>query len=207
MHKALLWIQRVLVPTLGPPGLFLVAILDSSFLSIPEVNDLLVISSSAAFPGRAWLYILMSTLGSVVGSSMLCWIGRRGGEALLKKRFGEEKVERTRRLFNRWGVLALAVPSALPPPMPFKVFVLSAGVFEMPWRRFVITLLVSRGLRYTFWGLMGVMYGHEALAILQRFDAWFGGSISTILLVVAVVPVTAALIYVWRRRATAGGAV
>ena len=201
MHKAIVWIQGVLVPALGPFGLFLVAILDSSFLSIPEVNDLLVITSSSAYPGRAWLYILMSTLGSVVGSCMLYWIGRRGGEALLKKRFGPERVERTRRLFNRWGVLALAVPSTLPPPMPFKVFVLSSGVFEMPFRRFVLTLLIARGVRYTCWGLMGVVYGQEALDMLQRFDAWFGGGISTVLLVVAVILATAGVWYLWRRRA------
>jgi membrane protein YqaA with SNARE-associated domain len=200
MHKAMLWIQGVLVPTLGPFGLFLVAILDSSFLSIPEVNDLLVITSSSAYPGRAWIYILMATLGSVAGSSILWWIGHRGGEAVLKKRFGEVRVERTRRLFNRWGVLALAVPSALPPPMPFKVFVLSSGVFEMPWPRFVLTLLVARGLRYTFWGVMGVMYGREALELLQRFDSWFSGGISTILLVLAVILVTAGVWYLWRRR-------
>lgn len=206
MHKAMLWIQAVLIPTLGPFGLFVVAILDSSFLSIPEINDLLVVTSSTAFPGRCWLYISMATLGSVVGSSMLCWIGRRGGEALLKKRFGVVRVEQTRQLFNRWGVLALAVPSALPPPMPFKVFVLSAGVFEMPWRRFVVTLLISRGLRYTFWGVMGVMYGDEALAMLKRFDAWFGGSISTILLVVAIVVVALGLWYLWWRRAAAAAA-
>lgn len=208
MHKAMLWIQGVLVPALGPPGLFLVAVLDSSFLSIPEVNDLLVITSSSAYPSRAWIYILMATMGSVAGSSLLCWIGRQGGEALLRKRFGQGRVERTRRLFNRWGVLALAVPSALPPPMPFKVFVLSSGVFEMPWRRFIVTLIVSRGLRYTFWGVMGVMYGRKALDTLQRFDAWFGGSTSLILLLAAVALVASGVWYVWRRRAataTEGG--
>lgn len=173
MHKAMLWIQGVVIPTLGPFGLFLVAVLDSSFLSIPEINDLLVVTSSTAYPSRAWLYILMATVGSVAGCSILWWIGRRGGEALLLKRFGEERVARTRVLFLRWGVLALAIPSMLPPPMPFKVFVLSSGVFAMPWRRFMLTLVIARGLRYTFWGTMGVLYGRNALALLQSFDAWF----------------------------------
>ena len=68
MHKAVLWIQGVLIPAIGPPGLFLVAVLDSSYLSIPEVNDLLVVTSATAFPSRAWLYILMATLGSVAGA-------------------------------------------------------------------------------------------------------------------------------------------
>jgi membrane protein YqaA with SNARE-associated domain len=200
MHKAMLWIQGVVIPALGPPGLFLVAVLDSSFLSIPEVNDLLVVTSSAAFPSRAWLYILMATLGSLVGCGILWWIGRRGGQALLERRFGLDRVARTRALFSRWGVLALAVPSLLPPPMPFKVFVLSAGVFGMSWRRFMVTLLVARGARYTFWGVMGALYGREALAMLQRFDAWFAGRASWILLAVAVAVVGFAGVWLARRR-------
>jgi membrane protein YqaA with SNARE-associated domain len=202
MHKAMLWIQGVVIPALGPPGLFLVAVLDSSFLSIPEVNDLLVVTSSAAFPSQAWLYILMATLGSLVGCGILWWIGRRGGQALLERRFGLDRVARTRALFSRWGVLALAVPSLLPPPMPFKVFVLSAGVFGMTWRRFMVTLLVARGARYTFWGVMGVLYGAEALAMLKRFDAWFAGRTAWILLGVAVGVVAFATLWLVRRRRT-----
>jgi membrane protein YqaA with SNARE-associated domain len=200
MHKAMLWIQGVVIPALGPPGLFVVAVLDSSFLSIPEVNDLLVVTSAAAFPSRTWLYILMATLGSVVGCLILWWIGRRGGQALLERRFGLDRVARTRALFSRWGVLALAIPSLLPPPMPFKVFVLSAGVFGMTWRRFVATLLVARGARYTFWGVMGALYGAEALAMLQRFDAWFAGRTAWILLAVALTVVAFAAVWLLRKR-------
>jgi membrane protein YqaA with SNARE-associated domain len=202
MHKAVLWLQGVLIPLLGPPGLFLVAVLDSSFLSIPEVNDLLVVTSSSAYPAQAWLYILMATLGSVAGSTILWWLGRRGGQALLERRFGVERVERTRVLFSRWGVLALAIPSMLPPPMPFKVFVLSSGVFAMPWRRFVVTLLVARGLRYSFWGVMGVLYGREALAILQRFDAWFAGRTDWLLAGLALLVAVTLAVWLVRRRRT-----
>jgi membrane protein YqaA with SNARE-associated domain len=200
MHKALLWIQGVLIPALGPPGLFLVAVMDSSFLTIPEVNDLLVVTSATAFPSRAWLYILMATLGSVAGSTILWWIGRRGGHSALERRFGAERVERTRALFSRWGILALAIPSVLPPPMPFKIFVLSSGVFDMPLRRFVLTLLVARGLRYSFWGTLGVLYGREALAMLQRFDAWFAGRTEWLLIGLALLVVVSAGIWLLRRK-------
>jgi membrane protein YqaA with SNARE-associated domain len=202
MHKAVLWIQGVLIPTLGPPGLFLVAVLDSSFLSIPEVNDLLVVTSATAYPAGAWLYVLMATLGSVLGSTILWWVGQRGGQALLERKFGRERVARTRALFSRWGVLALAIPSALPPPMPFKVFVLSSGVFGMPWRRFTLTLLIARGLRYSFWATMGVLYGREALAMLQRFDAWFAGRTAWVLLILALWICLFAGIWLLRRRKT-----
>ena len=173
MHKAVVWIQTVLVPLLGPPGLFLVAFMDSSFLSLPEINDILVVTSASAHPGQAWLYALMATLGSLAGCVVLWALGRRGGEALLVRRFGKEKVDRTRAAFRRWDVLAVAIPAVLPPPMPFKIFVLSAGVFGFPLKRLAITLVVARGLRYAFWSVMGVVYGDEALVWLQRFDHWF----------------------------------
>jgi membrane protein YqaA with SNARE-associated domain len=173
MHKAVVWIQTVFVPLLGPPGLFVVAFLDSSFLSLPEINDILVVTSASAHPGRAWLYALMATLGSVAGCLALWAVGRRGGEPLLVRRFGRERVERTRAAFARWGVLAIAVPAVLPPPMPFKIFVLSAGVFGFPVRRFAVTLMIARGLRYAVWSILGVVYGDEALVLLQRVDGSF----------------------------------
>ena len=173
MHKVILWVQGVLVPLLGPPGVFLVAFVDSSFLSLPEINDILVVTAAAGRPRMVWLHVLMATLGSVAGCSALWVVGRKGGEPLLVRRFGAERVERTRRAFARWDILALAIPSMLPPPMPFKVFVLSSGVFGIPYRRLVVTLLVARGLRYTFWAVMGVLYGEQAIAYLREFDAWF----------------------------------
>jgi membrane protein DedA with SNARE-associated domain len=84
--------------------------------------------------------------------------------------------------------------------MPFKVFVLSAGVFDMPWRRFVLTLLIARGLRYSFWGTMGALYGREALALLQRFDAWFAGRTEWLLAGLALVLVVGTGVWLLRRR-------
>src|SRR5688572_26899318 len=138
MHGFVLWLQEVLVPLLGPAGMAIVAFFDSSFLSIPEVNDIFVVTSSAAEPGRAWLFVAATTLGSVSGCSALWLVGKRGGEPLLLRKFGEEKVGRTRRAFHRWDVFAVAVPALLPPPIPFKMFVFSAGVFGMSFRRFLI---------------------------------------------------------------------
>jgi membrane protein YqaA with SNARE-associated domain len=173
MHGIVVWIQTVLIPALGPFGLFVVAFFDSSFLSVPEINDLLVVSAGARDAGTVWMYAAAATLGSLAGCSALWYLGRRGGEALLVRRFGPERVERTRAAFRRWDVLALAVPAIAPPPMPFKIFVLSAGVFGLPYRRFAATLVVARGLRYAFWGFLGAVYGPRALVVLQRVDAWF----------------------------------
>jgi len=172
MHRAVVWIQVVLVPWLGAPGAFVVAFLDSSFLSLPEVNDLIVVMAAVSHPGTVWLFALMATLGSLAGCAVLWWLGRRGGEGFLLRRFGAERVRQVRRAFERWNLLALAVPALLPPPMPFKVFVIAAGVFGLPFRRFALTILMARGLRYVLWGGLGILYGERALAILNTADQW-----------------------------------
>jgi membrane protein YqaA with SNARE-associated domain len=177
-----------------------VAFLDSSFLSLPEINDLIVVTSSAAHPETSWLFILMATLGSLAGCTVLWWLGRRGGEALLVRRFGAERVSRVRAAFERWEILAIAVPALLPPPMPFKVFVLSAGVFGVSPRRFAITLLVARGLRYTFWGVLGILYGDQALAILQAVDRWCSERAVLLLLILTAAALGFFLVWAWRRR-------
>ena len=200
MHDIVVWIQTVLIPTLGPFGLFVVAFFDSSFLSVPEINDVLVVTSSAGHPATAWMYVLAATLGSLAGCSALWYVGRRGGEALLVRKFGRDRVDQTRAHFKKWDILALAIPAMLPPPMPFKIFVLSSGVFGLPYRRFAATLIVARGLRYIFWGIMGATYGDAALAALQEFDRWFDDRWVVILSVAAaVVVVGIALYYVLRK--------
>jgi membrane protein YqaA with SNARE-associated domain len=202
MHDIVVWIQTVLIPTLGPFGLFVVAFFDSSFLSVPEINDVLVVTSSAGRPATAWMYVLAATAGSLAGCSALWYIGRRGGEAFLVRKFGRDRVDQTRAHFKKWDILALAIPAMLPPPMPFKIFVLSSGVFGLPYRRFAATLIVARGLRYVFWGVMGAAYGDEALALLQRFDRWFDDRAVVILsAAIAVVVVGIALYFVLRKPA------
>jgi membrane protein YqaA with SNARE-associated domain len=200
MHKVFVWVQEVLIPFLGAPGIFIAAFLDSSFLSIPEINDFLMVTSCAAHPERAPLYVSMTTLGSLAGCSVLWFLGKWGGEGFLVRRFGTAAVERTRERFKKWDVMALAIPSILPPPTPFKIFVLSAGVFGIPYRRLALTLVVARGLRYAFWGTMGIVYGDEALELLRGVDRWFAVYRVPFLLALGaavVVPVTA--VYAYRR--------
>jgi membrane protein YqaA with SNARE-associated domain len=202
MHKVVLWLQGTVLPALGPLGMGIIAFFDSSFLSIPEVNDLLVVTSSAAEPSRAWLFVLVTTAGSLLGCLALREVGVRGGERLLVRRFGEERVARTRAAFKKWDVLCLAIPAVLPPPIPFKIFVLSAGVFGLPLRRFLLTIGIARALRYGFWGVMGAFYGDRGLQLLQAFDRWFLDraewfAVGALVLVLAVVA------WALRRRFTA----
>jgi membrane protein YqaA with SNARE-associated domain len=200
MHRVVLWVQSVLIPLVGPFGFFVAAFLDSSFLSLPEINDILVMTASAARPGMAWLYVAVTTLGSVMGSLALREIGRRGGEARLERRFGKERVSAVRNRFERWGVLTLAVPALLPPPMPFKMFVLCAGVFGFPLKRFVVTLSLARGLRYSVWSMLAVLYGGEALRTLKSLDAWFADRLGLLVMVVSCALLAAVVAYTMRRR-------
>jgi membrane protein YqaA with SNARE-associated domain len=200
MQRFIAWIQGVLVPTLGPGGLFLVAFLDSSFLSIPEINDLLVISAAISHPATAWIPVLMATLGSLAGCLALYFLGKRGGETLLVNRFGEERTRRARATFDRYEVLALALPALLPPPMPFKIFVLAAGVFELPLRRFVITLFLARGLRYSLWAVLGIVYRERALDLLRAVDSWAARNAPWLLALALGASALVVVAWLWRRR-------
>ena len=147
----LIWIQA-LAASLGAPGLFLVAALDSSFVSLPQVNDLLLILSVTRHPELMPLYAAMSTLGSLAGCFVMYAIGRKGGDALMRKRFSGPRTARALALFNRFGMLAVLVPAILPPPAPFKIFVILAGVSRMsPWT-FAFAIILGRGFRYVVRG-------------------------------------------------------
>jgi membrane protein DedA with SNARE-associated domain len=154
---------------LGPLGAFVVALADSSFLSLFEVTDALAVRAGATDPGSAWATVLCLVLGSLAGCSILYGIGRGGGEALLAKRFGEARAAKAKAAYLRWDVLSLALPAVLPPPAPFKVFVLAAGVFGCRYRRFALSIVGARALRYCLWVVLGMAYGKEALDFVSRF--------------------------------------
>lgn len=166
MHRLVAWIQGFAV-SLGGPGLFVIAFLDSSFLSFPEVCDLLIVLLTIQHKARMPFYALMCTLGSVCGCLALYSVGRRGGEAFLRKRFKAGHIERAMELFRRHGLLAIIVPSLLPPPMPFKIFVLAAGVARVRLIDFLIAVLIGRGIRYFGEGFLALWYGEAAIAFLR----------------------------------------
>lgn len=160
----------------GGIGLFVVAALDSSFLSFPQVNDLLIIYLSTRTPALMPYYAGMTTLGSVLGCFVLYGFARRGGEMFLRKRFSGARVERGLALYQRHGLLAVIVPSLLPPPTPFKLFVLLAGAAKVsPWK-FGAAVAIGRGIRYFGQGYLAVLYG-EAAAEWMRDNGALAGII------------------------------
>ncbi len=171
MKSFALKLQRALLALLGTidgSKLFVVALFDSSFLSLPEVNDLLIISLSIKNPSNMLYYCLMTTLGSITGCLLLYVVGRKGGEVLLKRRFAEHQIERVSNWYSKYGVFAVMIPSILPPPTPFKIFVLSAGAFRVSLARFVFAITLGRGFRYFFEGFLAIRYGDRASEFMQR---------------------------------------
>jgi membrane protein YqaA with SNARE-associated domain len=158
------WMQH-LVATLGGAGLFAIAFLDSSVLSFPIVTDLLVIEESVQNHARMPYYAAMATLGSLAGCIWLYVIAKKSGEALYRRRSGA-LAERIREWVSRNAFLSAFIPALLPPPLPFKAFVLAEGVFQVPLRTFVIALLLGRGLRYFVEGILAVRYGDQATTFL-----------------------------------------
>jgi membrane protein YqaA with SNARE-associated domain len=154
------WLEATL-PAFGASGIFLAAFLDSSVLSLPLINDLLVVELSVLHPGRMPLYAAMATLGSLVGCLMVYYVARKGGEKYFQKHAGG-RAARIREWLARNAFLAVAVPSILPPPMPFKLFVIGAGVFQVGVRPFSLAVVAGRGFRYLALGILAVRYGEAA---------------------------------------------
>lgn len=194
MSRLAAWIRGVSL-TLGAPGLFVVAFLDSSFLSLPEVVDILVVYMVAQHPARVVLYVAGATAGSLVGCLVMFVIGKKGGEALIRRHFAESSIDRVMRFFQQYGTVTVLIPCLLPPPMPFKIFVIAAGVAEISVHRFVIAIVIGRGARYAALGLLAVRYGQPAMAYMRDNGAFVS-------LVAAGVLLAAFVAYVFATKAS-----
>jgi membrane protein DedA with SNARE-associated domain len=129
----------------------------------------MVVMRCANAPFEVFYFPLFAAAGSVLGCLLLYTIIRRGGQAVLRKRFRADHLERVERTYARFGFLALAVPALLPPPMPFKIFVATAGALEYPRWRFMITVMIARSLRYYIEGTLAVFYGQTVLDFIKKY--------------------------------------
>jgi membrane protein YqaA with SNARE-associated domain len=192
MQRLVSWVQGFAL-SLGGPGLFVIAFLDSSFLSLPEVCDLLIVWMTVRHKERMLFYALMCTLGSVAGCFALYTVGRRGGEAFLRRRFKAGHIERATAVFRRYGLLAVIVPSLLPPPMPFKIFVLAAGVAKVRPFDFLVAVSIGRGIRYFGEGFLALWYGEQAIRVMRENARIVGVTL-------AILIVAGALVWFWWRK-------
>ncbi len=166
--------QQVVVMPLywAAPMMVLVAIADSSLLSLPEVNDIITVTRIAHNPNEVYLFPLIPALGSVIGCLILYRIARQGRNFLTKK-FHPQHLERVEALYKNWGLLALAIPALLPPPLPFKIFVATAGALGYPLKRFVLTILIARMVRYYAWGIAAYFMREQVLQALEWLKSHF----------------------------------
>ena len=152
--------------TLGAPGLFLISFLDSSVLTFPVINDLLLIELSIEHPARMPLYAFMAAAGSVLGCVLLYFIARKGGEALFHRKAGKRAAV-IRHWVEQNGFIGMLMAALLPPPTPFKIFVFAAGVFEVPLWSFTAAISLARAIRYFGMGYLAIRYGNDALPFLK----------------------------------------
>ena len=205
MSRLLKWIEGLAL-ALGGPGLFLLSFLDSSFLSFPEVTDILIIVLVTKHPERFLWYTALPTLGSILGCYVLYALAYRGGEAFMRKRMKERHVERAFAVFRKYGLFAVSIPSILPPPVPFKIFVLAAGAARVKPLDFLVAVTIGRGVRYFGEGLLALWYGQWALDLLNEHGRAVSLSLAAIIALLGFA-------YIWwtRRRsdidATAGSSV
>jgi membrane protein DedA with SNARE-associated domain len=192
-----------LIRSFGGPGVLFLAIGDSSFLSLPEGNDLLIVVLSS---GRSWshmaYFVVMTIVGSVLGCLLLYSVGRKGGSPMLRRKFSKQNIERAERLFEKYGIMTVVIPSILPPPMPFKIFVLSAGVFRLRALEFLTAVVIGRTLRYSMWGILAVLYGNSVKLYMQQNLNVIGMVLSGGFVLLAVVTL---MYYLRRARITGSG--
>jgi len=159
--------------TFGAFGLFTLALLDSTFVPLPSSADALMLVLSTTHPRWMPLYALMATAGSALGCFILYHISRRAGARALRK-FSEKKQKRVKELIDRYDMFAVLVATLLPPPFPFKLFVISAGVFRFSVLRFMVAIIAGRAFRFLLEGFFAVRYGQDAKVILARYYPWIG---------------------------------
>jgi membrane protein YqaA with SNARE-associated domain len=157
----------------GPFGLFAVALLDSTFVPLPSSADALMILLTTAHPRMMIFYASLATAGSAIGCVILYYISRRAGSRALRK-FSPAKQQRVKELIERYDVLSVLVASLMPPPFPFKLFVVTAGVFRFSLTRFTLAIIVGRLFRFLLEGYLAIRYGAQAKQVLAQYYPWIG---------------------------------
>jgi membrane protein YqaA with SNARE-associated domain len=154
---------------LGGPGLILLGLADNSPIPLPGSMDVATILL-AAHNRNMWIYYaIMATAGSVLGGYLTYRIARKGGKETLEKRFSKRKTTRVYAIFERWGLVSVAIPAILPPPFPIVPMLLAAGAMQYPTRKFLAALALGRGIRYTILAYLGAHYGRPIVNFFARY--------------------------------------
>jgi len=178
----------------GPLGLFAIALLDSALIPLPGGTDVVMILLTIQRPSWMLIYAAAATIGSVAGCVILYRISRRAGRRALN-RFSEAKQARVKQLIDRYDVLSVLVASILPPPFPFKLFVISSGVFGLNIVRFAIAIAVGRAVRFLLEGYFAVHFGDQADVLFKQYFPWIGLGLAVLIVLIFLSRL------LWKRRA------
>lgn len=180
--------------TLGPMGLFAISLVDSAGVPLPGGPDAVMILLTAQRPWLMPLFAIAATLGSAIGCALMYIVARRAGVMALK-RVDPARRERIENLLGRYDMFAIMIPALLPPPFPFKPFVLSAGVFKLKLSRFVMAVLIGRAARFFIEGWLAIELGEAAGDTIKQHG------LKVFVAVVAIVLIVIALKFYRSRRA------
>lgn len=180
----------------GGPGLFLIGIIDSSF--IPTLGSLDIFNAVlAAHHHDLWLYYaMMSTAGSVAGAYLMYRLASGAGTGWLQKRMGTARVARVDGMLKKYGVVALVIAVIAPPPFPTSPFFVAAGALKFPLRKFLTAVIAGRAFRYS---LVAWIASHYSRGIIRVFRHPQQYAPVTISISVALVLVAVAAGYIWHR--------
>lgn len=179
---------------LGAWGVFAIAGIDAALFGLPL--DPLVAGYVYKHPERFWVYVLMASAGSALGSLVIYAIGYEMGELVLEKRMGPLRFARMRERFEQHKYLALILPAMMPPPFPFKLFALSAAVFEMHFSHFLLAIFAGRVARFLILSVLVIRFGPRAVTLAADLVRTH----LTGLLVALLLAVILALAFWWRSR-------
>jgi membrane protein YqaA with SNARE-associated domain len=186
------WLKAVLLP-LGPWGVLIIGALDSAAVGLPL--DPVVATFVYLKPHLFWLYVIMASAGSALGSMILYAVGYKGGEVLLEKRMPKARFEKIKKSFEDHEFLALMFPAMLPPPTPYKLIVISAAAFEMNWHKFLLAIFLGRVARFTILSILVMAFGEQ---IVNLFGTLFKQHLLATLIGLAGILIM--IIMVWKLR-------
>lgn len=178
-------LQAVLVG-FGAFGLFAIALLDAGMIPLPGGPDVALMTLSHLNNSMTPVYVLAVTIGSTLGCLFPYYIGLKTGEAALR-RFSPEKRARVTALIDQYDLWAMLVGAVLPPPFPFKIFLITAGVFRMKVWRFLIALLIGRSIRYSLEGWMAVTYGDQAMTVFKQHYPKIGLALAGLIVLIVII--------------------
>jgi len=167
MYEIVHLLKEFFIPY-GIWGLLILSFLDSSFVPMPQIIDMVVIALSLSNPHLMIFYALAAVVGSSLGITIVYSLGKKSGEVLLSKKLSKARMERVQNVLLKYDILVIMIAGVIPPPFPYKVFIFSVGALQFVFPKFILAVILSRSIRFYFEGVMAVLYGDFIIAFIRE---------------------------------------